>query len=51
VALRWLIQQGAVPIPGAKTAAQATENAGALAFTLDGGEMDELERVSRPWKK
>jgi aryl-alcohol dehydrogenase-like predicted oxidoreductase len=51
VALRWLIQQGTVPIPGAKNAAQATENAGALAFTLDSGEMDELERMSRPWKK
>jgi aryl-alcohol dehydrogenase-like predicted oxidoreductase len=51
VALRWLIQQGTVPIPGAKNAAQATENAGALAFALDSGEMDELERISRPWKK
>jgi aryl-alcohol dehydrogenase-like predicted oxidoreductase len=52
VALRWLIQQaGVIPIPGAKNAQQATENAGALLFELTPAEVDALERESRPWKK
>src|SRR5690606_35456548 len=34
VALRWLIQKGAVPIPGAKNRAQAEENAGAVGWSL-----------------
>jgi aryl-alcohol dehydrogenase-like predicted oxidoreductase len=51
VALRWLIEQGALPIPGAKNARQAADNAGALTFTLEPGERDELERLSRPWKR
>lgn len=34
VALRWLIQKGAVPIPGAKNADQAQQNAGALGWAL-----------------
>jgi aryl-alcohol dehydrogenase-like predicted oxidoreductase len=51
VSLRWLIQQGTLPIPGAKNAQQATENAGALSFALEQSEMDELERMSRPWRK
>ena len=49
VALRWLIQQGTVPIPGAKDGKQAADNAGALGFSLEKGEMDELDRVSRSW--
>jgi aryl-alcohol dehydrogenase-like predicted oxidoreductase len=52
VALRWLLQQpGVVPIPGAKNAAQARENAGALSFALSAGEWDELERATRGWLK
>ena len=48
VALRWLIQQdGVLPIPGAKNASQATQNAGALAFTLDDAEVDALSRATR----
>jgi len=35
VALRWIIQKGAVPIPGAKNADQATQNAGALGWELN----------------
>jgi aryl-alcohol dehydrogenase-like predicted oxidoreductase len=51
VALRWLIERdGVVPIPGAKNGRQAAENAGALAFRLDAGEVDELERATRPWR-
>jgi aryl-alcohol dehydrogenase-like predicted oxidoreductase len=46
VALRWLIQQdGVLPIPGAKSASQATQNAGALTFTLDDAEVDALSRA------
>jgi aryl-alcohol dehydrogenase-like predicted oxidoreductase len=42
VALAWLIHQGTLPIPGAKSAAQASANAGALGWDLDG---DEIERI------
>jgi aryl-alcohol dehydrogenase-like predicted oxidoreductase len=49
VALRWLIQQGGVlPIPGAKNARQATQNAGALTFTLDPAEVEALSRLTGP---
>lgn len=34
VALRWIIETGAVPIPGAKSADQARSNAGALGWEL-----------------
>lgn len=46
VALNWLICKGAVPIPGAKNAAQAAGNAGALGWRLTGGEVDELDEVA-----
>lgn len=42
VSLRWLIQKGLVPIPGAKNAGQAAQNAGALGWTLSDGEIAEL---------
>lgn len=43
VALNWLIGQGGVlPIPGAKTAAQATGNAGALGWALRPAEVAAL---------
>ena len=45
VALRWLIQQGAVPIPGAKNAAQATANAGALGWALSDRELMALSET------
>jgi diketogulonate reductase-like aldo/keto reductase len=51
VALRWLIEQeNVVPIPGAKNGRQAAENAGALAFPLELGEIDALERATRSWR-
>jgi aryl-alcohol dehydrogenase-like predicted oxidoreductase len=51
VALRWLIEQGdVIPIPGAKTGAQAAANAGALTFRPTPDEVDELERASRGWR-
>lgn len=46
VALRWIIDKGAVPIPGAKNAAQARENAGALGWSLSQDDMDTLDRVA-----
>lgn len=51
VALRWLIENPWVlPIPGAKNARQAQENAGALAFRLAPGEVDALDRASLAWR-
>ncbi len=43
VALRWLIEKGAVPIPGAKSADQAEQNAGALGWALGVGDVAELD--------
>lgn len=43
VALRWLIEKGTVPIPGAKNAAQAVENAGALGWSLSAEEVAQLD--------
>jgi aryl-alcohol dehydrogenase-like predicted oxidoreductase len=49
VALNWLIAQGVVPIPGAKTAQQAKQNAGALGWSLSEEEFAQIEQVTRPW--
>lgn len=49
VALNWLIAQGVVPIPGAKTAQQAQQNAGALGWSLSSEDVAKLEQVTRPW--
>lgn len=46
VALRWLIQKGTVPIPGAKNAAQAAQNAGALGWSLDPADVAALDAVA-----
>jgi len=43
VALNWVMAKGAVPIPGAKNAAQADENAGALGWEIDGEDQDRLD--------
>lgn len=43
VALNWCICKGTIPIPGAKTVAQAQENLGALGWQLDCGEVEELD--------
>ncbi|MBV8464011.1 MAG: aldo/keto reductase [Acidimicrobiales bacterium] len=48
VALNWLMAKGAVPIPGAKNRQQAEENAGALGWSLDGDEIERLDRVALP---
>lgn len=47
VALNWLIAQGVVPIPGAKTAQQAQQNAGALGWSLNPSEVEQLDQVTR----
>jgi aryl-alcohol dehydrogenase-like predicted oxidoreductase len=47
VALNWLICKGAVPIPGAKNAAQAEQNAGALGWRLAADEVAALDRVAK----
>ena len=46
VALNWCIAKGAIPIPGAKTVAQAEQNIGALGWSIDAGELDELDRTA-----
>ena len=37
VAINWLLAKGALPIPGARNAAQAQENAGAMGWRMSGG--------------
>ncbi len=49
VALRWLVEQGTVPIPGAKDASQAFENAGALTFSLTAEEIASLSAATTAW--
>jgi aryl-alcohol dehydrogenase-like predicted oxidoreductase len=52
VALRWLVEnESVIPIPGAKNAKQAADNAGALAFCLEPAEIDALERATRGWRQ
>jgi pyridoxine 4-dehydrogenase len=46
VALNWTICKGALPIPGAKNAAQALENAGGLGWRLTSEEMARLGEAS-----
>jgi len=47
VALNWVICKGAVPIPGAKNARQADENAGAAGWRLSPEEVVELDAASQ----
>ena len=46
VAINWCICKETIPIPGAKSAAQAAENIGALGWKLDSGEMAELDKAA-----
>lgn len=51
VALNWLMAQGSVvPIPGAKTANQAQQNAGALGWTLTPEEITQIDLMTRSWR-
>ena len=50
VALNWLICLGdVIPIPGAKNAHQASQNAGALGWHMTPEEHAKLGRVTQPW--
>ncbi|NEP17269.1 MAG: aldo/keto reductase [Leptolyngbya sp. SIO4C1] len=50
VALNWLVSQGnVVPIPGAKNAEQAAQNAGALGWELSSTEKDEIDQITQAW--
>ncbi|MEO1295788.1 MAG: aldo/keto reductase [Cyanobacteria bacterium J06636_16] len=50
VALNWLIYMGDVmPIPGAKNASQASQNAGALGWAMTPEEHERLGRVTQSW--
>lgn len=50
VALNWLVAQGdVIPIPGAKNARQATQNAGAIGWSLTSEDIVQLEEVTRLW--
>jgi pyridoxine 4-dehydrogenase len=40
-----------IPIPGAKTVEQAQQNLGTLGWSLDAGEIEELDRVAANSKK
>jgi len=46
VALNWCICKGTLPIPGAKNANQAEENAGALGWKLTEDEVEKLDKAS-----
>lgn len=46
IALNWTICKGALPIPGAKNAEQAQQNAGALGWRLTEDEVAKLDAVS-----
>lgn len=46
VAINWCICKGTVPIPGAKTSHQASENAGSLGWRLEAEEVTALDRTS-----
>ncbi len=47
VALNWLICKGALPIPGAKNARQAQENAGSIGWRLAEAEVKALDDASQ----
>ncbi|AFY83262.1 aldo/keto reductase [Oscillatoria acuminata] len=51
VAINWCICKGMIPIPGAKTVEQAQQNLGALGWSLDAGEIEELDQVAANSKK
>jgi aryl-alcohol dehydrogenase-like predicted oxidoreductase len=46
VALNWVMNKGAVPIPGAKNRGQAEDNAGALGWSIDDDDLAVLDRLA-----
>ena len=51
VAINWCIAKGTIPIPGAKSVAQAKDNIGALGWQLDAGEVAELDKFAASVEK
>ncbi len=51
VALNWCMAKGTIPIPGARTLAQAQENLGALGWQLDSGEVAALDQEAARVKR
>jgi diketogulonate reductase-like aldo/keto reductase len=47
VALNWVICKGALPIPGAKNADQAAQNAGALSWRLSADDVATLDAAAK----
>lgn len=47
VALNWCICKGTLPIPGAKSLRQAEQNSAALGWSLDGGEVADLDSAAQ----
>lgn len=47
VAINWVMMKGAVPIPGARSAAMARDNFGAVGWAMTPEEVDELDAASR----
>jgi aryl-alcohol dehydrogenase-like predicted oxidoreductase len=45
VALAWLMAEAVIPIPGAKTANQATQNVGAIGLTLSSDEREAIGKI------
>jgi aryl-alcohol dehydrogenase-like predicted oxidoreductase len=46
VALNWVVRKGAIPVPGAKNAAQAAANAGAMGWEITAEEVQALDEVA-----
>jgi aryl-alcohol dehydrogenase-like predicted oxidoreductase len=50
VALNWLArQENVLPIPGAKNAQQAQDNARSIDFEISEQEAEQLDIATRPW--
>jgi aryl-alcohol dehydrogenase-like predicted oxidoreductase len=50
VALNWLIQQGTLPIPGAKNLRQAQDNAAAIGWSLSSEEVQAMSDATAAWR-
>lgn len=46
VAINWVVAQGAIPIPGARNAAMAADNAAAMQWSLSSEEVEALEKAA-----
>lgn len=50
VALNWLVAKGAMPIPGAKNARQAEQNAGAVGWEMGDSDRERLDLATLGWR-